>query len=390
MSETKILVIDPDENSRSFLVNLLKKKEYVVRVAESGQDGLQKINEFFPDLITCDASLKDISAEAIIVRLRQEMKNVHTPIVVFSEIMDPEEMDGLIKAGATDYTGKSGLLLMGFLNNIPNLLAQAKINQVKEKKGGLVAFVSAKGGTGTSSLCVNVGTSLTDVMAQSSIAIVDLVLPIGSLALITGTKSPYTIVDSTLEETENLTPQFLRSKFVKPKSWMFHFLPGSPEPGAAANLDVSKVEPIVKNLRKAFDYVLIDLGRSFSRISLPIIKQADVIVLVLSNDLSTVMLTKRTLEYLEKQEIRPSRIYPILNRAVGLEGLSKADSEKILGITIQTTMPYMSSNLTLANNQNLPVSAKFPTDSANLSFKQIAVELSQMIIRSRETGQLSM
>jgi len=385
MPDIKILVIDPDETSRSFLANLLKKKEYVVREADSGQDGLQKIHDFNPDLITCDKSLKDISAEAIILRLRQEIKNSYTPIVVFSDGMDPVEMDGFLKAGATDYTGKSGLLIMGFLNNIPNLMAEAKANQVKEMDAALIAFVSAKGGTGTSSLCVNIGTSLAHIMAQSSIALVDLVLPIGSLALITGTKDPYNVVDATLEKKETLTPQFLKSKLGQLKDWMFYFLPGAPEPGAAANLDVSNIEPIINSIRKAYDYVLVDLGRSFSRISLPIIKQADVIVLVLSNDLSTVMLTKRTLDYLVKQGIQTSHIYPILNRAVGLEGLSKVEAENILGIPIRTTMPYMMSNLTLANNQNLPVSSKFPTDSANLSFRQIAVEISQMIIKSRET-----
>jgi len=155
-------------------------------------------------------------------------------------------------------------------------------------------------------------------------------------------------------------------------------LPGSPDPGTAGDFNVSHAPNIIDTLRKAYDYVLVDFGRSFSRISLPIIQEADVAVMVLSNDLSTVTLTKRTLDYMQEQGVHQERIYPMLNRAVGLEGLTKAEAEKILEIGIRTTVPYMRSNLTLANNQNVPIETKFPTDSANFVFKQMAVEISQM------------
>lgn len=383
MDGTKILVIDPDETSREFLVNVLKKQNYTIREAFSGQDGLQKITQFTPDVITCDTALEDLSAEAIIAKVRQEITLAHIPIVVFSGQMNPEEMDRYLTSGATDYYGKSGQGIMSFINNIPSLVENAKKKVNVETHGALAVFVSAKGGVGTSSICANIGMELSRLMTKSTIALVDWVLPMGSLSLITGVTDPFNIVEVSKESPDNVTPEYFKEKMIQPKNWPLHFLPGSPDPGAASSFNVNNSGHIIQVLRKTYDYTLVDLGRSFSRISLPIIQQADVIVMVLSNDVSTVSLTKRTMDYLLQQDISQERIYPILNRAVGLEGLSKSEAEKILGTEIRMTVPYMSSNLTLANNQNTPISTKFPMETTNLVLKQIAIELSQAVIKTK-------
>jgi len=385
MNGKKILVIDPDENTRKFIVNILRNQDHIVREASSGIDGLHIISDFAPDIITCDSSLKDLSAEAIIIKLRQEINIINIPIVIFSNQMDSNEMSRFLKIGANDYYGKSGQAMMGFLNNISTLLAEAKAKQQEIIDGVLVVFVSAKGGTGTSSLCANIGMNLSRLMIRSTVALVDLVLPIGSLALIAGIDEPFNIVEVSKQSPETITPEYFRKKLIKPLDWLFHLLPGSPEPGIASSFMVENTHHIIQVLRKTYDYVLVDLGRSFSRISLPIIQEADSIVLVLSNDYSSVTLTKRTIDYLITQNIISERIYPILNRAVGLEGLSKSEAEKILGMEIKTTVPYMMSNLTLANNQNTPIASKFPTDTTNLVLKQVAIEISQAAIRNRES-----
>ena len=382
MNGTKILVIDPDENSRKFLVNVLENQKYSVLEAASGFDGMKSINENSPDIVTCDSALTDLSAEAIIVKVRQEMYKSNIPIVVFTNQLDSDEMGRYLQAGANDYYGKSGQAVMGFLNNISTMLAEAKAKQQEITEGALIVFISAKGGTGTSSLCANIGMSISKLMARSTTALVDLVLPIGSLALITGIDDPFNIIEVSNLPPEQITPEYFKEKLIKPHEWLFHLLPGSPDPGVASSFFVENTHTIIQMLRKSFDYVLVDLGRSFSRISLPIIQEADSIVLILSNDFSTVTLTKRTIDYLITQDINPNRIYPILNRAVGLEGLSKSEADKILGMQIKTTVPYMMSNLTLANNQNTPIASKFPNDTANLVFKQIAVDLSQAAIRN--------
>jgi hypothetical protein len=73
-----------------------------------------------------------------------------------------------------------------------------------------------------------------------------------------------------------------------------------------------------------------------------------------------------------------------LNRAVGLEGATKAEAEQIIGLPIKTTMPYMGGNFALANNLNQPITTKYPTDTASIILKDLAMNMvkTSRILRS--------
>jgi MinD-like ATPase involved in chromosome partitioning or flagellar assembly len=164
-----------------------------------------------------------------------------------------------------------------------------------------------------------------------------------------------------------------------------HVLAGSPDPETGNLLAFDRVDRIITAIRETYDYVFVDLGRSLSRISLPIIQRSNLIALILSTDLASVALTKTVIEYLTNQGVDPERIYLILNRAVGLEGLTKAEAEQILGMHIRVTMPYMGGNFTLANNRHEPVVNKFPDDSFAITLSQGTSELADAAhkVRSR-------
>ena len=53
-------------------------------------------------------------------------------------------------------------------------------------------------------------------------------------------------------------------------------------------LDSERIEQIVDVLHSAYDIIILDLGRSLSRISLPLIQKADLITLIVSTDQSTI------------------------------------------------------------------------------------------------------
>jgi hypothetical protein len=74
-----------------------------------------------------------------------------------------------------------------------------------------------------------------------------------------------------------------------------------------------------------------------------------------------------------------------LNRAVGLEGVTKSEAEGIIGIPIKMTMPYMGSNFTLANNLNQPITTKYPRDTASIVLKDAAESMVKLAhqLRSR-------
>jgi pilus assembly protein CpaE len=375
-------VIDADEANRNFLAQLLKKKNYQVKHASSGEVGIRMLEDVSLSLVIFDTELPDMKAMDLITKLQQHPAIANIPCVILSSKSDPEEMQACLQAGCAEYFIKSGMVMITLVDSIPRLLVEGRRLRKQREKGFLFVFLSAKGGTGTSSLCANIGMSMAAHLPQSSVAVADLVLPMGSIAPLVGSEeSSFNLVTVADQPQEKITSDYLKNNLIVPTHWLFHLLPGAPDPETAINLQAGHIPNIVDALRKTYDHVLVDLGRSLSKISLPIIQEADLIVLVLSTDLSTVNHTKKLWHYLQRQGVDSARVFPVLNRAVGLEGLTKMEAEKILGIEIKLMMPYMMGNFTLANNQNTPLTIKFPTDTASMVMKQAAMEMSQKVVK---------
>ena len=151
-------------------------------------------------------------------------------------------------------------------------------------------------------------------------------------------------------------------------------------------MNIAQIPEIISTLQAIYDYVIIDLGRSLSRISLPIIMQADLLALVVSNDQSTVTLTKVIGEFLREQGVEDQKLYVILNRAIGLEGLTKSEIEEILDLEVRTSLPHMRGDFTLANNLHQPVRSKYPHAAVSLELKETALEMISLMdeMRTRE------
>ena len=373
MPGNKILIIDSDPSSRSYLAATLQKKGYETLQAGSGREGLILAWRDRPALIIADPVMADLPGEELAVRLRSDPRTTLVPLIGLSSDMQPTRQLACLEAGFTRYLVKSPMALAGLLDVV---VEEMPSGGAARKTGGLImAFLSAKGGTGTSSLCANVAMNLGQAEPKARVAVADLVLPIGSIAGIVGCDTNQNLVTvanlSPAEATPELLPQYLS----QPDVWHFHLLPGSPDPEHGNQLKVDRIPDLIATLKASHDYVLIDLGRSLSRISLPVIEKADLIVMILSADMSTVALSKTVVDFLQSRGVRTSAIYVVLNRAVGLEGMTKAEIEKTLGLSIHTAIPYLGGNMSLANNQHQPYVLKFPADTASIILKEAAQQM---------------
>jgi pilus assembly protein CpaE len=381
MAGSTILVIDADLATRNYLATALIKEGHKVIQAASGREGLIAAWRDRPDVIVADPVLPDLTGEDLAARLRADARTAKVPLVALSSDPQQARLRSCKAAGFNEYMVKTVQVMPSLISTVTSLLGSGS-NAVKEG-GWLIVFLSAKGGTGTSSLCANIAMNIAMSQPESRVAVMDLVLPIGSIAGIVGYQSEENLVTITQLPASETTPDFFRENLAQLESWRFHLLPGSPDPEHGNALVVGRIGDMVAGLKSAYDYVLLDLGRSLSRISLPLIQQADLVTMVIGADISTVALSKTVWEYLQSKGLQSSSVFTILNRAVGLEGVTKAEAEKIIGIPIQTSMPYLGANLTLANNQHQPYSVKFPTDTASIVLRDTGHQMIDLVKRTR-------
>lgn len=105
MTETgaRILVIEDDSQIRKLLRVSLGAHGYEVDEAKSGQDGINQVAGFKPDLIILDLGLPDIDGKEVIRRVREWSQ---IPIVVLSARDQEREKVEALDAGADDYVTK--------------------------------------------------------------------------------------------------------------------------------------------------------------------------------------------------------------------------------------------------------------------------------------------
>ncbi len=381
MPEKKILIVDTDAASRNFIARNLMDQKYEVIQADSGREGLISAWRDRPDLAIIDPMTEDIKGEEIAIKLKHDPRTANMPLIALSSDSSVVHIKSCRDAGFSEYITKSGQAVSTLNETIERLLG---IGPAIVKEGGLLmVFLSAKGGTGTSSMCANIAMNIAQNQPEAHVVVLDLILPIGSIAPIVGYEGLQNIVTITDMHPGDTTPEFFSEKLPEVKAWRFHLLAGSPDPESSNLIQAGRIWDIVKALKESYDYVLIDLGRSLSKISLPLIQHADLIALIVSTDISTVSLTKTLWQYLKNKGVDVASVYTILNRAVGLEGLSKAEAEKVIEIPIKATMPYLSSNMAFANTHHQPFIIKFPNDTASLVFQESAKEMSALASKLR-------
>ena len=379
MTGNKILIVDADIASRNFVAAAMQKDGHYILQASSGKEGLILALRERPEVIIMDPVMGDLQGEEFATRLRSDVRTASVPLIALSSDSQPARVRSCLGAGFNEYLIKTLQVIPALIEAVNRLSGDTA---VAIKDGGLLmVFLSAKGGTGTSSLCANIAMNIAHSQPEARVAVADIVLPIGSIDRIVGyegTQNLFTIAELPASET---TPEFFRNNLTHMKNWHFHLLAGSPDPEHSNRLNVGRIADIVHALRASYDFVLLDLGRTLSRFSLPLIEHADLIVMVVSTDQSTVMLTKTVWEYLRSKGVLASSIYAILNRAVGLEGLTKTEAEKVIGIEIKTAMPYLGSDFSLANNLHQPIASKFPQATASIVLEEASRQMVNMARR---------
>ena len=104
-NQFKILVVDDDPLNLEILEEILSEK-YIVRVAETGEDAIQILPEFNPDLMLLDIMMPGIDGYEVCRRVRADHRYYLLKIILVSgKSMLEERLQGY-EAGADDYIVK--------------------------------------------------------------------------------------------------------------------------------------------------------------------------------------------------------------------------------------------------------------------------------------------
>jgi len=103
----KILVVDDDPEIVELFVDVLERDgRFDVKTAASGYDAGILTHEFGPDLLILDYMLPDINGNVVCQTLRANPNFEHVKIIIVSGVVNQDEINDLLKAGADEFVKK--------------------------------------------------------------------------------------------------------------------------------------------------------------------------------------------------------------------------------------------------------------------------------------------
>jgi pilus assembly protein CpaE len=204
------------------------------------------------------------------------------------------------------------------------------------RNGKLLAFFSAKGGSGCTSVVTNVGIELHRLTGKRTL-LVDLDLELGEIASLLGVRPRFHFVD--LVRNFHRMDADLLPSYIESHESGVHVLSAPFEPEHGEVVTGEQIARVLGFLRKHYDYVLVDTSKSLSPPALAALQTADPIFLVTNMDVPSLRNLKRCLPILDRVTAgEPERLRLIVNRYNPKSLVRLEDLEETLGIEVSWTL----------------------------------------------------
>jgi pilus assembly protein CpaE len=329
----RILVVDDDPNIQRYLTYTLKQEGYDVSSAADGAEGLKKWAAEHPDLMLLDVTLPKLDGYQVAAKIRaDEGSAAHVPIIMLTAEADIEQKVRGLRAGADDYQIKP-FHPAELLARIKSLLARFAPRDAmvgRPPLGRVLAFYGAKGGVGTTTICINTAIALHREVGRARVCLVDGNLQFGDhrvfLDLGLDRKSVVDVVTAT-----SIDQELLRSVVVKHDSGIDLLLaPPSPETAELVSPEMHHMAQIIDQLHQMYDYVVVDIDKRLDENNLDVITAADTVFVVMTADLSCLKNVRLVLETMTQLQVEKAKVQLVLNRSNAFTGINVKNAEGAL------------------------------------------------------------
>ncbi|HEX2159308.1 MAG TPA: P-loop NTPase [Actinomycetes bacterium] len=371
-----VLIVEPHDGYATWLANALSgltdrvvraadPDEGMAAVAAEGQDVLAAI--FGPSLSDRDAlalagalqqGTPDVSV--LLIRRQESGELIRQALRVGVKDVLSSASDENAVRGAAARAIEIARTLRGRLGG------GAPTDGAGRAPGRVVTVFSSKGGCGKTFLSTNLAVALSRNGAE--VALVDLDLHFGDVAIMLHLFPSHTIYDAT--QSSGLDALTLKSFLTRHDSGIWTLVAPT-EPTVADTISPATIGSILKLLRSAFDYVVIDTPPAFSEPVLGAFDESDWLVMLATLDVPSIKNLKLTLQTMELLHFPKNRIRVVVNRADSKVGLRLPDVEKLLSSSVDATIPS-SRSVPLSVNKGSPIMLEEPKGPVAESIRRVA------------------
>jgi pilus assembly protein CpaE len=376
----RILIIDDEPINHQLVAHALEPLMHELHFSNNGKDGVAKAHNLKPDLIVTDVMMPDINGYEVTRILRREPQFAITPILVLTAQSDLQDKIKSFEAGADDHLTKpfepAELVtrVNSLLRRVEAIRSSQQISSGQER-ARIIAVHSLRGGTGSSTLAVNLGVGLSLLWTRPTI-LLDLTMTAGQVALMLNMSLKRTWADIARYDSGELDMDVMASIIGSHESGL-SFIAAPTFPSEAETLRGETLNSALHLIAGQFDYMVADLPHDFSEPTVQALDVADLILVVATPDMASVRAVTAALDTYEKLGYAKDKIKFVLSAPFLHSSLSKEKIESALGMTTVITIPYVQDTLVDAINLGQPVVYHKPKEHISGVFEDFCFLLSK-------------
>jgi pilus assembly protein CpaE len=391
--QIRVLIVDDIPETRDHLTKLLgfESDIEVVGSAASGGEAIEQSVRLKPDVVLMDINMPDMDG---IATTEQLAARVPTAAVVMMSVQgEADYLRRSMLAGAREFLVKpfSSDELTASIRQVharerdkqsriavaPTSTGAAAAAGDREP-GMVVAVFSPKGGVGRTTIAVNLAVAAATELGKK-VTLVDGSFQFGDVGVLLNLNPKNKSIADLVPELEAGEPESLDT-FVINHSAGIRVLLAPPSPEMAELITPAAVRKVVESLRLDNDLVVVDCTSSFNDSTLAILDTADVILTMLSLEITSIKNMRLFLEVAEQLGYESGKVRLVLNRADSTLGIRVADVEHSIGRKVDHTIVSDGRSVVYALNRGVP----FFLSNKEAQVSQDILRLATAVVGARE------
>lgn len=301
-------------------------------------------------------------------------------IVAISDSPSVDLIVKVMRAGAKDFLSAPVIKseLFDVLDKIYNQLKNGKGSETKSR---VITVFSNKGGIGKTSIASNLALELARI-TKENVALVDLNFQFGDITTFLDLKPSFNI-SYVLENLGRINSEFLLNTLEKYKNTSLYILADPPYFKQAENVTKTQIAKLIEILKNTFSYIVIDAESGFDGKTITALDNSDLIFLVTIVNLPALRNCQRILDLFEKLGYDSEKTQIVINRYMENDEITVEDVEKVLDKDVYWKIPNNYFTLMAAINKGISVAEANPESNVAVSYKELAMSVSDMVYRKK-------